>query len=63
MDVFVAAFEEDREIIEAQQRIWDLTPDTMQKLFLRQDRAPYMMRQLLQRHLDAESEIASRARL
>jgi vanillate O-demethylase monooxygenase subunit len=39
-----AAFAEDRAIIEAQQRIWNMTPPSRQKAFIPQDKAPSMFR-------------------
>jgi vanillate O-demethylase monooxygenase subunit len=54
MDVVMATFEEDRQIIEAQQKIWDLTPSQVGKLFLPQDKAPAMMRQLMEKLITAE---------
>lgn len=54
MDVVMAAFEEDRLIIEAQQRIWDLTSASAPKLFLPQDKGPHMMRQMMKRLVEAE---------
>lgn len=56
MDVVMAAFEEDRTIIEAQQKIWDLTPPDRAKLFLPQDKGPFLMRQLMQKLIAAEHE-------
>lgn len=55
MDVVMATFEEDRTIIEAQQRIWNLTPPDRAKLFLPQDKGPHMMRQLMRKRIAAES--------
>jgi vanillate O-demethylase monooxygenase subunit len=52
MDIVMAAFEEDREIIEAQQRIWDLTPPGTPKYFAPQDKAPFLMRQMMQKLMD-----------
>lgn len=49
------AFEEDRTMIERQQRIWDLTPPSSRKLFLPQDKALHPMRQIVQRQLDREA--------
>ena len=56
MDVVIATFEEDRAIIEAQQRIWDLTPADHPKLFLPQDKAPHLMRQLMNRLIREERQ-------
>lgn len=55
MDVVLAAFAEDRDMIEAQQKIWDLTPQDMPRLFLPQDKGPFLMRKMLQRLIDEES--------
>jgi vanillate O-demethylase monooxygenase subunit len=54
LDVFMATFEEDRAMIEAQQKIWDLTPSDRPKHFMPQDKAPFMMRQLMARLIDEE---------
>lgn len=58
MDVVRAAFEEDRRIIEAQQRIRDLTPDDEKMVFLPQDKGPFLMRQLMARLIKAEQQAA-----
>jgi vanillate O-demethylase monooxygenase subunit len=55
MDVVIAAFEEDRAMIEGQQRIWDLTAPSVPKAFLPQDKGPHLMRQMIKRHLEAEA--------
>lgn len=55
MDVIMATFEEDRLMIEAQQRIWDITPDWVEKTFLPQDKGPQMMRQLIKKQIDSEN--------
>ena len=49
MGVAMAAFEEDRAMIEAQQKIWDLTPPDQDKLFLPQDKGPSLMRRLMKK--------------
>lgn len=54
MDVIMATFEEDRAVIEAQQKIWNLTPLGTPKLFLPQDKAPHLMRQLMRRLIEQE---------
>jgi vanillate O-demethylase monooxygenase subunit len=56
MDVVMDTFQEDRDMIEAQQRIWDLTPPETARLFLPQDKAPHMFRQLMARLIAAERE-------
>jgi vanillate O-demethylase monooxygenase subunit len=55
MGVMIATFEEDRAMIEAQQRIWDLTTEDKPRHFLPQDRGPYLMRQLMRRLIEAEA--------
>ena len=55
MDVVMAAFEEDRAIIEAQQRMWDMTPAGHPKQFLPQDKAPNMFRKMMKRLIDEET--------
>ena len=62
MDVVMATFEEDRSIIEAQQRIWALTSPDKQKQFLPQDRAPHLMRQLMTKLIEDEASEQTRAR-
>lgn len=47
MEVVIKTFEEDRQIIEAQQKIWDLTDPEMRKQFLPQDKGPTLMRRLM----------------
>jgi nitrite reductase/ring-hydroxylating ferredoxin subunit len=54
IDVVMKTFEEDRIIIEAQQRIWDLTPPEVPKLFVPQDKGPFLMRRLIDRALREE---------
>ena len=46
--VIKAAFDEDRDIIEAQQRIWNLTAPDEKKIFLPQDRGPALMRNIME---------------
>lgn len=53
-ETVMAAFAEDRTIIEAQQRIWDKTPHHRQKAFIPQDKAPAMFRRLINRLVEAE---------
>lgn len=55
MDVVMAAFEEDRDIIQAQQKIWNITPGETPKLFLPQDKAPFMMRQMMAKLISQEA--------
>lgn len=54
MDVVMAAFEEDRQMIEAQQRIWDLTDPATPKVFVPQDKGPHLMRRLIERSMRDE---------
>lgn len=53
--VVEAAFAEDRRIIEAQQKIWDITPDDHRMTFLPQDKAPEAMRRIIRNLIKAES--------
>ena len=57
MDVVISAFEEDREMIEAQQKIWNLTDPSVPKQFLAIDQGPTMMRRLLDRLMKAEADV------
>lgn len=52
----MAAFAEDRAIIEAQQSIWDLTPEEKPMAFIPHDKAPAMFRRTISRLIKAESE-------
>ena len=61
MGVVMAAFEEDREMIEAQQKIWDLTPQERPKLFTPQDKGPFLMRKLMEKLINEEQSIAANA--
>ncbi len=54
MDVIMAAFVEDRDMIEAQQRIWNLTPANKKTLFLPQDKGPFMMRRMMEKFIASE---------
>ena len=51
----MAAFSEDRAIIEAQQKLWDVTPSGMRMAFLPQDKAPAMFRRTIDRLIKAEA--------
>ncbi len=55
LDVINAAFAEDKRMIEAQQRIWDLTPPNRQKTSIPQDKAPAQFRRLIARRLALEA--------
>ncbi len=55
MAVVNAAFAEDKKMIEAQQKIWDLTPPDHTKAFLPQDKGPAMFRRMLASRLAKES--------
>lgn len=52
--IVLDAFAEDRTMIEAQQRIWDLTPASRKKAFLPSDKAPHLFRKVVARLLDQE---------
>jgi phenylpropionate dioxygenase-like ring-hydroxylating dioxygenase large terminal subunit len=56
MDVVMAAFEEDRVMIEAQQAIHDLTDPAVPMLFVPQDQGPFLMRKLMDRLIREERE-------
>jgi phenylpropionate dioxygenase-like ring-hydroxylating dioxygenase large terminal subunit len=49
-----AAFAEDKRMIEAQQKVWNLTPSSRQKAFIPQDKAPAMFRRMIARRLQEE---------
>ena len=51
------AFAEDREIIEAQQEIWDVTPNDRPKAFIVHDKAPHMFRRIMDRLIKSEVEL------
>jgi len=53
----LAAFAEDRELIEAQQRIWHLTPEEKPKAFIPQDKAPAMFRRMILQRIKDENEL------
>ncbi len=56
MAVVKDAFNEDRAIIEAQQKIWDLTPEDHKKQFLPIDKAPTIMRRMMAKLIRDEQE-------
>lgn len=60
MNIVTAAFEEDRRMIEAQQKIWDLSPPGAPKHFLPQDKGPFLMRQMIKRLIDEEAAMPAR---
>lgn len=55
MTVVNAAFEEDRTIIEAQQRVWNVTPAERRKAFIPQDKAPALLRRMIARRIAGEA--------
>lgn len=55
MAVVNAAFAEDEAMIEAQQKIWELTPPHHAKAFIPQDKGPAMFRRLLASRIAKES--------
>ncbi len=57
--IVMDAFAEDRTMIEAQQRIWDLTPASRKKAFLPSDKAPHLFRKIMARLLDQELKVSS----
>lgn len=56
MGVVMAAFVEDKAMIEAQQKIWDRTDPSVQKHFLPQDKGPFLMRKLMEKLIREERE-------
>ena len=56
MAVVNAAFAEDKAMIEAQQRIWDLTSEDEPKAFIPQDKGPALFRRLIARRIREEAE-------
>jgi vanillate O-demethylase monooxygenase subunit len=57
-EVVKAAFEEDRRMIEAQQKIWDQTPAGHPMAFIPQDKGPAIIRRLIAARLRQELETA-----
>lgn len=49
-----AAFAEDKQMIEAQQEIWDRTPLNRPRAYIAQDKAPAIFRRLIERRIMAE---------
>jgi vanillate O-demethylase monooxygenase subunit len=56
-EVVMAAFAEDRVMIEAQQKIWDLTPEDRSKAFIPQDKAPAMFRRMINQRIKEENDL------
>jgi vanillate O-demethylase monooxygenase subunit len=56
MGVVMAAFTEDREMIEAQQKMWDLSSPDHKKAFIPFDKGPSMFRKMIARKLDEETK-------
>lgn len=59
--VVMAAFAEDKAMIEAQQKIWDMTPESEPKAFIEQDKAPAMLRRMIKARLREETKIGNTA--
>jgi vanillate O-demethylase monooxygenase subunit len=55
MGVVIAAFTEDREMIESQQKMWNLSGEDHQKAFIPFDKAPSMFRRLIRKRIKEES--------
>lgn len=53
-EVVEAAFEEDRQMIEAQQRVWDQTPPDRPMAFIPQDKGPAIIRRMIAARLRQE---------
>jgi vanillate O-demethylase monooxygenase subunit len=56
-EIVLAAFAEDKEIIEGQQKIWDLTPEARKKAFIPQDKAPAMFRRMINKRIKEENNL------
>lgn len=59
MGLLSMAFEEDRTMIQAQQRNWDMLGSDRQLAFIPQDKAPHLFRRMIARALEAEQADAS----
>jgi vanillate O-demethylase monooxygenase subunit len=55
--VVMAAFAEDKVMIEGQQKIWDLTPDDRKKAFIPQDKAPSVFRRMINSRIKEENDL------
>jgi len=54
--VVTEAFEEDRLMIQAQQRAWNIAPPDAPKFFMPQDRGPFLMRRMIERLIRDEAQ-------
>lgn len=59
-EVAMAAFAEDKEMIEAQQKIWNITPDDAPKAFIPQDKGPIMFRKMIAAKLKEEQDLSAK---
>ena len=58
-EIVMAAFAEDKEMIEAQQRMWNISPQDTPKAFIAQDKAPAIFRRMIEKQLSAEQTVVS----
>jgi vanillate O-demethylase monooxygenase subunit len=58
-EVVMAAFAEDRIMIEAQQKIWDMTPEDRKRAFIPQDKAPSVFRRMIKKRIEAENNLVA----
>lgn len=61
MSLLNRAFEEDRIMIQAQQRNWNMLAGDRRMAFIPQDKAPHLFRQMIQRALKSEQAIGAHA--
>lgn len=54
-EVVMAAFAEDKAMIEAQQGIWNITDENEPKAFIAQDKAPALFRRMIEKRLQEEA--------
>lgn len=57
MDTVMAAFTEDRIMIESQQKMWDLSAPDRPKAFIPYDKAPSMFRKMIERRITEEAGV------
>jgi len=58
MGLVMDAFTEDREMIEAQQKMWDLSDENHRKTFIPYDKGPTMLRKLIRKRINEETREA-----
>ena len=55
----MAAFAEEKAVIEGQQVIWDMTPEETPRAFIPQDKAPAIFRRMIVERLRREQDASS----